>query len=53
MDGGTVRETGDFDEVKRSRDGRTRAILSEVLGEIASYDTDLLALLGADGEEGT
>jgi ABC-type glutathione transport system ATPase component len=45
LDAGTVRETGDFDQVKRSRDERTREILSEVLGEIASYDTDLLALL--------
>ncbi|MGA2765630.1 MAG: ATP-binding cassette domain-containing protein [Spirochaetia bacterium] len=53
LDGGTVRETGDFDTVKRSRDVRTREILAEVLGEIASYDTDLLALLGAEGEEGT
>jgi ABC-type transporter Mla maintaining outer membrane lipid asymmetry ATPase subunit MlaF len=50
MDGGAVREAGDFDTVKRSRDPRTREILSEVLGEISSYDTDLLALLDADGE---
>ncbi len=52
MDAGTVRETGDFDAVKRSRDARTRQILAEVLGEIASYDTDLLALLDAEGEDG-
>ena len=55
LDAGMVRETGDFDSVKRSRDERTREILSEVLGEIASYDTDLLALLDAEdngpGEE--
>ncbi len=49
LDGGAVREAGDFDTVKRSRDPRTREILSEVLGEISSYDTDLLALLDADG----
>ncbi len=51
MDAGTVRETGDFDTVKRSRDVRTREILAEVLGEIASYDTDLLALLDEDRPE--
>ena len=45
LDAGKVVETGEFDAVKRSRSGRTREILSEVLGEIASYDTDLLALL--------
>ncbi len=48
LDAGMVRETGDFDAVKRTRDERTREILSEVLGEIASYDTDLLALLDAE-----
>jgi ABC-type transporter Mla maintaining outer membrane lipid asymmetry ATPase subunit MlaF len=52
LDAGTVRETGDFDQVKRSRDERTREILSEVLGEIASYDTDLLALLDAEDKDG-
>lgn len=51
MDGGSVREAGDFDAVKRSRDERTRQILAEVLGEIASYDTDLLALLDSDRED--
>lgn len=51
MDAGSVREAGPFDEVKRTRDERTRQILAEVLGEIASYDTDLLALLDADGED--
>jgi ABC-type transporter Mla maintaining outer membrane lipid asymmetry ATPase subunit MlaF len=52
MDAGTIREAGDFDLVKRSRDERTREILSEVLGEIASYDTDLLALLDAEDRDG-
>ncbi|HVO38013.1 MAG TPA: ATP-binding cassette domain-containing protein [Spirochaetia bacterium] len=51
LDAGEVRETGDFDTVKRTRDERSRQILAEVLGEIASYDTDLLALLDADGED--
>jgi ABC-type transporter Mla maintaining outer membrane lipid asymmetry ATPase subunit MlaF len=51
MDAGHVRESGDFDTVKRTRDERTRQIMAEVLGEIASYDTDLLALLDADGED--
>jgi ABC-type transporter Mla maintaining outer membrane lipid asymmetry ATPase subunit MlaF len=52
LDAGAVRETGDFDSVKRSRDERTREILSEVLGEIASYDTDLLALLDTEDTDG-
>lgn len=51
LDGGSVREAGDFDAVKRSRDPRTREILSEVLGEISSYDTDLLALLDAGAQD--
>jgi ABC-type transporter Mla maintaining outer membrane lipid asymmetry ATPase subunit MlaF len=53
MDAGSVRETGDFDTVKRSYDPRTRQILAEVLGEIASYDTDLLALLDAESKDGS
>jgi ABC-type transporter Mla maintaining outer membrane lipid asymmetry ATPase subunit MlaF len=52
LDAGTVREAGDFDLVKRSRDPRTREIISEVLGEIASYDTDLLALLDSEDQDG-
>lgn len=52
LDAGVVRDTGDFDTVKRTRDTRTRQILAEVLGEIASYDTDLLALLDEEGEGG-
>jgi ABC-type glutathione transport system ATPase component len=50
MDAGQILATGDFDEVKRSRVPRIRIILSEVLKDIASYDTDLLELL--DGEQG-
>jgi len=50
MDAGQILATGDFDEVKRSRVPRVRIILSEVLKDIASYDTDLLELL--DGEPG-
>lgn len=52
LDAGVIRETGDFDSVKRSRDERTREILAEVLGEIASYDTDLLELLDAEDKDG-
>jgi phospholipid/cholesterol/gamma-HCH transport system ATP-binding protein len=51
MDAGQVIASGAFDEVKRSRNPRVRAILSEVLKDIASYDTDLLQLL--DGEPGS
>ncbi len=50
MDEGQVIASGDFDEVKMSHNARVRAILSQVLGQIASYDTDLLQLL--DGEHG-
>jgi ABC-type transporter Mla maintaining outer membrane lipid asymmetry ATPase subunit MlaF len=52
MDAGQVIASGDFDEVRKTRDVRTRSILAQVLGEIASYDTDLLALLDGDGENG-
>ena len=50
MDAGQVLASGDFDEIKRSRHARVRAILSEVLKDIASYDTDLLSLLDGNGE---
>jgi len=50
MDAGQVIAAGDFDEIKRSRHARVRAILSEVLKDIASYDTDLLSLLDGKGE---
>jgi len=36
---------GGFDAVKATGDPRVRGILSQVLGEIASFDTDLLELL--------
>jgi phospholipid/cholesterol/gamma-HCH transport system ATP-binding protein len=52
MDAGAVIAAGDFDAVRRSADARTREILGQLLGEIASYDTDLLALLDSDGEDG-
>jgi phospholipid/cholesterol/gamma-HCH transport system ATP-binding protein len=52
MDAGSVIAVGDFDAVRRSPDARTREILAQLLGEIASYDTDLLALLDSDGEDG-
>lgn len=44
---GRVLVEGRFDEVKASPDQRVRGILSQVLGEIASFDTDLLDLLGS------
>ncbi len=50
MADGTLAAVGAFDEVKRSREPRVRQILSEVLGEIASFDTDLLSLLDGGGE---
>jgi hypothetical protein len=52
MEAGEVLASGDFDEVKRSPHARVRAILSEVLKDIASYDTDLLELLDQDQEPG-
>jgi phospholipid/cholesterol/gamma-HCH transport system ATP-binding protein len=52
MDAGQVIACGDFDEVKRSRHARVRAILSEVLKDIATYDTDLLDLLDGNRESG-
>ena len=48
LDAGLLLEAGDFDQVKRTRNARARSILSQVLGEIASYDTDLLGLLEGD-----
>jgi ABC-type transporter Mla maintaining outer membrane lipid asymmetry ATPase subunit MlaF len=42
---GELVEFGRFDEVKKSRDPYVRAILSHILGEAASFDTDLLDLL--------
>ena len=46
LSAGTVAAEGTFDEVKRSADPRVRETLARVLGEIASFDTDLLDLLG-------
>jgi ABC-type transporter Mla maintaining outer membrane lipid asymmetry ATPase subunit MlaF len=48
MDAGQILALGRFDEVKRSRSARVRSIISQVLGEIASYDTDLLELLDTE-----
>lgn len=53
MDVGEVLESGGFDEVRQSRNTRVRSILAQVLGEIASYDTDLLALLDGSPEDGS
>ena len=43
---GTLAAVGAFNDVKKNADPRVRQVLSEVLGEIASFDTDLLTLLG-------
>ena len=53
MDAGQVLALGRFDEVRKSHLPRVRSIISQVLGEIASYDTDLLELLDTerDGDE--
>jgi phospholipid/cholesterol/gamma-HCH transport system ATP-binding protein len=53
IDQGKVLAAGAFDEIKQTRDARTRAILAQVLGEIASYDGDLLELLGGDADGGS
>jgi phospholipid/cholesterol/gamma-HCH transport system ATP-binding protein len=50
IDAGRIVVEGPFDEVKRSTDPRVRAVLARVLGEISSFDTDLLDLL--DGGAG-
>jgi len=51
LEAGRVLAEGPFDEVKRSTDERVHSVLARVLGEIASFDTDLLALL--DGDRGS
>jgi phospholipid/cholesterol/gamma-HCH transport system ATP-binding protein len=53
MDAGQVLAVGRFEDVRKSRLPRVRSIISQVLGEIASYDTDLLELLdtGRDSDE--
>lgn len=43
---GRLLEAGDLDTVRRSRNREVTAILSQVLSEAATYDTDLLDLLG-------
>jgi ABC-type transporter Mla maintaining outer membrane lipid asymmetry ATPase subunit MlaF len=50
LQAGRLLAAGGFDEVKRSADPHVRGILGEVLGEIASFDTDLLSLLGGEDE---
>jgi phospholipid/cholesterol/gamma-HCH transport system ATP-binding protein len=42
---GTVVEHGEFNDVKKSNNSYVKEILSKVLGEAASYDTELLDLL--------
>ena len=50
IDAGRIVAEGPFDDVKRSADPRVRSVLARVLGEISSFDTDLLDLL--DGGPG-
>jgi ABC-type multidrug transport system ATPase subunit len=45
LDSGQVVESGPFDSVKNSSSPVVRSILSSVLAEAASYDTDILGLL--------
>lgn len=45
LSAGIVLAEGDFNTVKNSQDPRVREVLAEALGEIASFDTDLLTLL--------
>ncbi|MGA2974893.1 MAG: ATP-binding cassette domain-containing protein [Spirochaetia bacterium] len=52
MDAGRVIASGEFDEVKQSRIARVRVILTQLIGDIASYDTDLLELLDGDNKDG-
>ena len=48
MDQGRVIESGPFDTVKNSTNPVVRSILSSVLAEAASYDTDILGLLNEE-----
>jgi len=48
--GGAVAAAGAFDAIKKDADPRVRGIIAELLGEIASFDTDLLSLLGGGGD---
>jgi ABC-type transporter Mla maintaining outer membrane lipid asymmetry ATPase subunit MlaF len=49
MDEGAILAAGTMEEMRRCRIPRARAILSQLFGEIAAYDTDLLELLDGDG----
>lgn len=46
MNDGAIVESGPFDEVRKSGHEVTRAVLASVLEEAASYDDDILDLLG-------
>ncbi len=48
LDRGQVVESGPFDSVKNSSSPVVRSILSSVLAEAASYDTDILGLLSEE-----
>jgi phospholipid/cholesterol/gamma-HCH transport system ATP-binding protein len=53
--GGNLVEAGEFRDVRSSRNPVTQSVLADVMGEAASYDTDLLDLLNerpwSPGEE--
>jgi ABC-type transporter Mla maintaining outer membrane lipid asymmetry ATPase subunit MlaF len=51
MDAGQILALGPFDDVRKSQLPRVRSIISQVLGEIASYDTDLLQLLDTERDD--
>ncbi|MFP4010947.1 MAG: ABC transporter ATP-binding protein [Spirochaetaceae bacterium] len=53
LDAGMIAATGPFVEVVHGADRRLSEILSEVLGEAASFDTDLLDLLSVDADADT
>jgi phospholipid/cholesterol/gamma-HCH transport system ATP-binding protein len=45
LEEGRVLESGTFDEVKNSSNPAVRSVLSSILAEAASFDTDILGLL--------
>jgi ABC-type glutathione transport system ATPase component len=49
LDAGGVVAQGAFGDVVHAADRRVKEILSDVLSETASYDTDILDLLDPDG----
>ena len=48
---GEILTQGEVQDVSRSADPRVKEILSEVLSQAATYDTDILDLLGGSGDK--